>query len=206
MNFNIYCVGRNFVMHAKELNNPVPTSPFLFLKPSHALVKANGQKVVLPKDKGTIRYETELVLKVGRPYEKGMGVDELIDSMAIGIDLTLVDVQNVLKQKGYPWLLAKGFKNSAIITRFIPFPGVEKCKQINFSLVKNDEQVQVGNIKDMIFDLQTIVDFTALNFGLGEGDLIFTGTPEGVGRVSDGDKLKLLWGEESIGESIIELA
>ncbi|OIJ13846.1 fumarylacetoacetate hydrolase [Anaerobacillus arseniciselenatis] len=202
---NIYCVGRNFTMHAKELNNPVPTSPFLFLKPTHALVRANGEKVVLPSDQGTIRYEMELVIKVSRPYEKGMGVDELIDCIALGIDLTLVDVQNSLKEKGYPWLLAKGFKNSGIITRFFPFPGVEECKQINYSLLINDERVQVGNIKDMIFDLQNIVEFTALNFGLGEGDVIFTGTPEGVGSVSNGDKLELIWGEKIIGESIIEL-
>ena len=202
---NIYCVGRNFAMHAKELNNPVPSSPFLFLKPSHALVLANGEKVVLPKDKGVIRYETELVLKVSKSYERGIKVDELVDSMALGLDMTLVDVQNELKKKGQPWLLAKGFKNSAIITPFIPFPGVEECKKVNFSLEKNEEKVQVGNIKDMIFNLQTIVDFVGVEFGLDEGDIIFTGTPEGVGSVTNGDQLKLLWGKEILGECTIAL-
>lgn len=202
---NIYCVGRNFAMHAKELNNPVPASPFLFLKPSHALVLANGVKVVQPKDKGVIRYETELVLKVSKSYEKGIKVDELVDSMALGLDMTLVDVQNELKKKGQPWLLAKGFKNSAIITPFIPFPGVEECKKVNFSLEKNGGIVQVGNITDMIFNLQTIVDFVGVEFGLEEGDIIFTGTPEGVGSVTNGDQLKLLWGKEILGECTIAL-
>ncbi|MBU8792456.1 fumarylacetoacetate hydrolase family protein [Oceanobacillus caeni] len=202
---NIYCVGRNFAMHAKELNNPVPTSPFLFLKPSHALVEANGEKIVLPKDKGAIRYETELVLKVSKSYKRGITVDELVHSMALGLDMTLVDVQNDLKKKGQPWLLAKGFKNSAIITPFIPFPGVEDCKKVNFSLEKNEKTVQVGNIKDMIFDLQTIVDFVGLEFGLGEGDIIFTGTPQGVGNVENGDKLKLFWDKEILGECTVAL-
>ncbi|MFB4475768.1 fumarylacetoacetate hydrolase family protein, partial [Oceanobacillus caeni] len=139
------------------------------------------------------------MLKVSKSYERGMTVDELVLSMALGLDMTLVDVQNNLKKKGQPWLLAKGFKNSAIITSFIPFPGVEECKKVNFSLEKNEKTVQVGNIKDMIFDLQTIVDFVGLEFGLGEGDIIFTGTPQGVGNVENGDNLKLFWDKEILG-------
>jgi len=203
---NIYCVGRNYALHAKELNNEVPASPFLFAKPTHALVEANGQEVVLPGDRGPVHFEAELVIRIGKPYEKGIKVDDLIDSMAIGIDFTLRDVQSELKKKAYPWLLAKGFPNSAALSKFIAFPGVEECKKVNFALVKNGEQVQSGNIKDLIFDLQTIVDFSAVHLGLGEGDVIFTGTPEGVGPVSDGDHMSLYWGEQVLGDFTSKLS
>lgn len=202
---NIYCVGRNYAEHAKELQNEVPTSPMLFSKPTHALVEATGQKVLLPGNRGSIHFETEIVIKIGNQYEKGIKVDELVESMAIGIDFTLRDVQSELKKKGHPWLLAKGFPNSALVSKFISFPGIEELKKKDFSLIKNEENVQQGNIKNMLFDLQTIIDFTALNFGLGEGDLIYTGTPEGVGLVMDKDHLTLLWGNSVLGECFIKL-
>jgi fumarylpyruvate hydrolase len=202
---NIYCVGRNYAAHAKELQNEVPASPMLFSKPTHALVRGDGQEVLFPGDRGSIHFETEVVLKIGKPYEQGIKAEEIVDSMAIGIDFTLRDIQSELKKKGHPWLLAKGFPNSALVSDFIPFPGVEEMKKIDFSLVKNGETVQQGNIKNMIFDFQTIIDFTAQNFGLGEGDLIYTGTPEGVGQVKDKDHLTLLWGNSILGECYIKL-
>lgn len=202
---NIYCVGRNYLLHAKELNNEVPTSPFLFAKPTHALVEANGQEISLPANRGSVHFEAELVLHIGKPYEKGIKVDELVDKMALGIDFTLRDVQSELKKKGYPWLLAKGFPNSGVLTKFIPFPGAEELKKIDFTLRKNGEEVQRGNIKNLIFDLQTVVDFSAEHFGLGEGDIIFTGTPEGVGPVSDGDRMSLQWGDEVLGDCTLKL-
>ncbi|MFI8496537.1 fumarylacetoacetate hydrolase family protein [Peribacillus butanolivorans] len=203
---NIYCVGRNYVAHAKELNNEVPTSPFLFSKPTHAYMEANGQEIYLPGNRGSVHFETELVIKIGRQHEVGMKVDEVIESMGIGIDFTLREVQSELKKKGHPWLLAKGFPNSAIVSDFVVFPGIEEIKKVDFMLIKNGEKVQQGNIKNMIFDLQTIVDFTALHFGLGEGDIIFTGTPEGVGPVLDGDHLSLVWDNKVLGECCIKLA
>ncbi|WP_254842734.1 fumarylacetoacetate hydrolase family protein [Bacillus sp. MRMR6] len=202
---NIYCVGRNYAAHAKELQNEVPASPMLFSKPTHALVEAAGQEVLLPNNRGSIHFETELVIRMGKAYEKGMTVDEMAEGMAIGIDFTLRDVQSELKKKGHPWLLAKGFPNSALVSQFIPFPGTEELKKSDFSLLKNGEKVQQGNIKSMIFDLQTIIEFTAENFGLGEGDLIFTGTPEGVGPITDNDHLSLLWGNTVLGECLIKL-
>ena len=202
---NIYCVGRNYRLHAAELGNAVPTSPFLFAKPSYALVEANGEEIVLPGNRGEVHYELELVVRIGKSYEKGMTVDELVDQFALGIDFTLRDVQSELKKKGLPWLLAKGFPNSAVLTKFQPFNGVEETKQTDFSMLKNGEQVQRGNIKDMIFDLQTIIDFSAEHFGLGEGDILFTGTPEGVGPIASGDSLALLWGDTVLGEAKIKL-
>ena len=94
----------------------------------------------MPGDQGSVHYEAELVVRIGKSYEPGMKVDELVDRMALGIDFTLRDVQTELKKKAYPWLLAKGFPNSALITKFIDFPGVEECKKVNFSLIKNGEQ------------------------------------------------------------------
>lgn len=202
---NIYCVGRNYRAHAKELNNPVPTSPFLFSKPTHAVVEANGEVISLPRDQGSVHYETELVLRIGKSYKKGMTVDEIVDGLAIGLDLTLRDVQDVLKEKRYPWLLAKGFPNSAVLSKFIDFPGEEACKKTNFSLLKNGLQVQEGNIQSLIFDFQTLIDFCGKHFGLGNGDIIFTGTPEGVGPLANGDQLTLLWGGEVLGKSKVNI-
>jgi 2-keto-4-pentenoate hydratase/2-oxohepta-3-ene-1,7-dioic acid hydratase in catechol pathway len=135
-----------------------------------------------------------------------MKVEDVVDRMALGIDFTLRDVQSELKKKGYPWLLAKGFLNSAVLTEFREFPGVKACQAIPFSLIKNGKEVQRGTIRDMMFDLQTIIEFCSSHFGLGPGDLIYTGTPAGVGAVEDGDRLKLMWGDEVLGECSIKLA
>lgn len=203
--FNIYCVGRNYKLHAEELGNSVPTSPMIFSKPTHALAFANGSVVPLPKDQGEIHHELELVLQVGKDYHPGIGVDELIDLMGLGIDFTLRDVQNELKKKGHPWLLAKGFKNSAILTELQPFPGVKECQKLQFTLLKNGETVQTGNITEMIFDLQTLIDFIGKHFGLTKGDLIYTGTPAGVGPVASGDRLQFFLSEDTLGECTLEL-
>ncbi|WP_245669687.1 fumarylacetoacetate hydrolase family protein [Desulfuribacillus alkaliarsenatis] len=203
---NIYCVGRNYELHAKELNNKVPTKPMIFSKPTHSTVEANGQEILFPGDKGSIHYEVELVIHIGQDYIDGITVDEIVDKMAIGIDFTLRDVQSALKEKGHPWLLAKGFPNSALLSPFIDFSGAEDCKRTSFALLKNGEQVQIGNISDMIFNLQIIIDYIAKNFGLGKGDIIFTGTPEGVGEVADNDEMQLKWGENILGGCRIILA
>ncbi|MCR8630024.1 fumarylacetoacetate hydrolase family protein [Paenibacillus radicis (ex Xue et al. 2023)] len=203
---NIYCVGRNYVMQANKSNNEFLTSPLVFTKPTHALTEAKGQEIILPGECGSVYFEAELVIRIGRLYETGIKVDELVDGLAIGIDFTLSDLQNELKKKGYPWLLAKGFPNSAVLSELMQFPGVEACKKVNFALVKNGEQVQLGNIQHMLFDLQIIIDFIARHFGLGEGDIIFTGAPEGAGPVTDGDHLSLLWGEQIVGSCTIKLS
>jgi 2-keto-4-pentenoate hydratase/2-oxohepta-3-ene-1,7-dioic acid hydratase in catechol pathway len=116
---NVYCVGRNYVLHAKELNNEVPKSPILFTKPTHSLVKAEGQIITLPGNRGSVHFETELVIHMGKNYEKGIKVDEIVDKIAVGIDFTLRDIQDELKKKGQPWLLAKGFKNSGVLSRLV---------------------------------------------------------------------------------------
>lgn len=202
---NIYCIGRNYPLHAKELNNAIPTSPFLFSKPTHALVEANGQSILLPGDRGEIHYELEFVVHVASRYEPGIKLEELIDLKALGIDFTLRDVQNDLKEKRYPWLLAKGFPNSAVLTKWTPFEGLETSMKYDFTLEKNGQEVQRGNIKDMLFNLPNLLEFCAKHFGLDQGDILFTGTPAGVGPVADGDYLVLKWNEEQHGDCKIKL-
>jgi fumarylpyruvate hydrolase len=203
---NIYCVGRNYRLHAEELGNSVPTSPMIFSKPTHALVEANGQEIEIIGTRGEVHYEAELVLHIGKDYTSGMAVDEAVDKMALGIDFTLRDVQTELKKKGHPWLPAKGFRNSAVITPFAVFPGSKACAETEFSMLRNGQEAQRGNIQDMLFDFSTILSFIHGNFGLGAGDIIYTGTPAGVAAVSDGDRLALLWGENQLGDCIIRLS
>jgi fumarylpyruvate hydrolase len=202
---NIFCVGRNYALHAAELGNAVPESPMIFMKPSHALIEMKGQPIRLPNDQGDIHYEAELVLHVGKVYEKGDKVDDLVDYFAFGIDFTLREVQNELKKKGHPWLAAKGFLRSAPIGPFFSFIGEKAIKQTDFSLFINDIEVQRGNTSAMIFDLQAIVDFIADKYGLGPGDLIYTGTPAGVGSIANGDLMRLQWGNEPAGLCKIQL-
>lgn len=201
---NIFCVGRNYVAHAYELGNEVPNEQILFSKPTHALVFTNGQKIALPKNKGTIHHELEIVLRIGKQVQPGDKVDEVVSHMALGLDLTLRDVQTKLKECGYPWLRAKGFKNSAIATTFWSFPGVAHCKRKHFSLTKNGAVVQKGNIMNMIFSFQAIINECATHFGLHEGDLIYTGTPEGVGPLQSGDECVFFWGEAEKGRFVVE--
>ncbi|QHT59091.1 fumarylacetoacetate hydrolase family protein [Paenibacillus lycopersici] len=205
---NIYCVGRNYALHAKELGNDVPEEPMIFSKPTHALHPATG-KLALPGTIGEIHYELEIVVRIGSAYKPGMQADELIDGIALGIDLTARDVQSKLKEKRHPWLLAKGFVGSAVLSPFQPWVGSAAFEDLTFSLVKNDETVQSGSPRDMIFSLQRLVDFIGANMGLGAGDVIYTGTPAGVGPLADGDtlELKLAAGgkEETFGPLYVDL-
>lgn len=194
---NIYAVLRNYRKHAEELGNDVPHAPILFSMPTHALVPLDGSAVVLPAGIGVIHYEIEIVLRFD---ERGQP-----DGIALGLDLTARDVQSELKKNAYPWLAAKGFRNSAPISDFHPFPGYDQLPGMEFSLRKNGEQVQLGRPTLMIFDAQTIATYCASYFGLGQGDIIFTGTPEGVGPIADGDHLELFMNGDSWGSCTIRL-
>lgn len=202
---NIYCVGRNYKAHAEELGNDVPEKPMIFTKPTHALALMDGGPVSLPGTQGEVHYETELVLHIAKNYEPGIPADELIDSFTLGIDLTLRDVQSKIKAKGHPWLPAKGFRNSAAIGSFIPFSGTGDLDKQDFTLVINGEERQRGNVSRMIFGIGEIVAFIGDHYGLGPGDLIYTGTPEGVGPVHDGDRFDLFWGDKPLGASTVRL-
>ncbi|WP_166242354.1 fumarylacetoacetate hydrolase family protein [Paenibacillus turpanensis] len=196
---NVFCVGRNYKLHAEELGNDIPTEPMIFSKPTHALVPMNGGTVQLPAGVGGIHYEAEVVIRIGKRYEAGASANDVIDAIALGIDFTLRDVQSELKKQGYPWLAAKGFRNSAPITAFHPFPGLETLQSSTFSLLKNGEAVQLGDTSLMIFPFQRIVEHVGGIYGLDEGDIIYTGTPAGVGATEDGDHFEIRFGEEAWG-------
>ncbi|WP_309120104.1 fumarylacetoacetate hydrolase family protein [Paenibacillus sp.] len=201
---NVYCIGRNYALHAKELGNEVPKSPIVFLKPTHALVPFEGT-VPMPAGVGEVHHEAEIVLRVAKAYEPGANVDDLIDRMTLGLDFTLRDVQSELKSKGQPWLAAKGFRHSAPICEWMRFPGAAAIQDVEFQLMKNGETAQRGNARDMIFSLQALVDHLGTNYGLGEGDVIFTGTPAGVGPVADGDALELALEGQTVGACVISM-
>lgn len=160
---------------------------------------------MLPGGKGEIHYEAELVIRIGSGYEPGKKAEDLIESVALGIDYTLREVQNKLKEKGHPWLEAKGFLGSAGLTDFHVFEGIHKLTDETFSLQINEKTVQKGNVADMIFGLDAIVSYIGTHFGLNEGDIIYTGTPAGVGTVRHGDELALLWGEQLWGTCTLHL-
>ncbi len=187
----IICVGRNYSEHAAELNNPVPTSPVIFMKPDTALLKDN-KPFYIPSFSQNLQYELELVLKIGKEGKKiaEKFAAAYISEIGIGIDFTARDLQNEFKEKGLPWELAKGFDNSAPISNFFHVSEFENLSNISFSLQKNGNQVQTGNTSNCIFSFDYLISYISGFITLKKGDLIFTGTPAGVGKVEIGDKLE----------------
>jgi fumarylpyruvate hydrolase len=202
---NVYCVGRNYRLHAAELGNDVPSSPMIFLKPAHAAVSLSDRVLTVPGNRGAVHYEAELVFIAGRPYEPGISPDDLYSHMTVGLDLTLRSVQDELKAKGHPWLPAKGFRNSAPLGRWLPFPGTAELADKDFGLRVNGREAQRGNVRDMVFGLRELTDFVANTYGLGTGDILFTGTPAGVGALAEGDTLELWWNDEILGGAKLSL-
>ncbi|MBW5445013.1 FAA hydrolase family protein [Cohnella sp. CFH 77786] len=198
---NVYCVGRNYRLHAAELGNDVPSAPMLFMKPSHAAVQTVEGILRVPGTQGSVHYEAELVVRIGQPYRPGMAPDELFSHLTVGLDLTLRSLQDELKAKGLPWLSAKGFRNSAPLGRWLAYPGEASLAGQDFGLRLNGREVQRGNAKDMVFGLRELADFVGQAFGLGPGDILFTGTPAGVGSLSDGDVLEWWYGDRTLGQA-----
>jgi 2-keto-4-pentenoate hydratase/2-oxohepta-3-ene-1,7-dioic acid hydratase in catechol pathway len=187
----IICVGRNYGAHAKELGNEVPDEPVIFLKPDTALLKDN-KPFYLPDWSQDIHYEAELVFKVGRngKYISGAHAYKYVEEITLGIDFTARDVQTKLKNKGLPWELAKAFDGSAVIGKFSKISDLQNKDEIAFSLQKNGETVQKATSAEMIFSLAKLISFVSRYISLKQGDLIFTGTPQGVGPVAIGDELR----------------
>lgn len=195
----IIAVGRNYIDHAKELNNPVPEKPVIFLKPDTAVLKDN-KDFYYPEFSKDVHYEVELVLRVcneGKHVSKKFA-HKYYDAIGLGIDFTARDLQSELKAKGLPWELAKAFDHSAVVGELIAKEQFNDLQNLSFSLQKNGEIVQEGNNKDMIFDFDSLITFVSQYITLRKGDLIYTGTPAGVGPVQIGDKLEGFLEEKSM--------
>lgn len=188
----IICVGRNYVAHAIELNNEVPGEPVLFMKPDSALLR-NNDPFYIPDWSNDVHHEIELIVRINRV---GKNIEERFahryyDEIGIGIDFTARDVQNALKDKGLPWEKSKAFDHSAVIcSDFVPVEALPNRKAIQFRLDKNGTPVQEGNSALMIFSIDKIIEQVSKYFTLKIGDLIYTGTPAGVGQVRVGDRLE----------------
>jgi acylpyruvate hydrolase len=192
----ILCVGRNYSEHAKELGNAVPENPVIFGKPDTALIK-NNEPFYLPNFSNDVHHEVELVIRINK---MGKHIQEkfarnYFNEIGLGIDFTARDLQLNLKEKGLPWELAKAFDGSAPLGNFIPTDEIDLA-DIAFSLTKNGNTVQSGHTSQMIFSFEKIVSFVSQYFTLKVGDLIYTGTPAGVGKVSIGDKLEGFIGDD----------
>jgi len=195
---NIYCVGRNYRLHALELGNEVPSEPMIFTKPTHALREINGGQLEIPKQRGDVHFELELVLHISHPYDANLPLEHCIDSFTLGLDLTLRDVQARLKEKGHPWLAAKGFKGAATVGAWQHVASMEQLQQGQFQLLLNGKQAQLGSPKDMIFGFEQLIAYIDQHYGLDAGDLIYTGTPAGVAALHSGDYVQMLWNDEEL--------
>lgn len=187
----IVCIGRNYAKHAAEMQSDVPEEPMIFLKPSTALV-GHGGKVLIPRKSHDVHHEIELVVVIGRggkniPAEKAL---DHVDGYAVGLDMTARDIQDVAKKKGHPWAVAKGFDTFAPLGELVPAREVNNPQGLDIVLEINGEVRQAGNTEDMIFPVAHLVAYCSQVFTLMPGDLIYTGTPDGVGPVKDGDVLE----------------
>jgi 2-keto-4-pentenoate hydratase/2-oxohepta-3-ene-1,7-dioic acid hydratase in catechol pathway len=195
----IFCVGRNYVAHAKELDNEIPDEPVIFMKPKSALLQPHTP-FYYPEFTNELHYECELVLRISKngKYIQEKFASKYYDAVTTGIDFTARDIQNELKEKGLPWEKAKAWDNSAAIGKWINFSNIKNRKDINFCLYKNKELVQQSNANMMIHNFDKIVSYISTFFSVNIGDLVFTGTPAGVGELVVGDELEGFIEDESL--------
>ncbi|KJH68087.1 fumarylacetoacetate hydrolase family protein [Chromobacterium violaceum] len=189
---NIFCIGRNYAAHAAELGNKVEDEPLVFLKPTSALLDESSP-IRLPEYSGDVHHECELVALIGKggddiPPEKAL---DHVAGYGIGLDLTARDVQTEAKRKGQPWTKAKGFRGAACVSTLVPAARVEDPQRLKFELRVNGQLRQRGDAGLMLFTLAEQISYLSRLYGLSDGDLIFTGTPEGVARIESGDQLDL---------------
>ena len=186
------CIGRNYKEHAAELNNPVPTEPVVFLKPETAQLKSRNP-FFIPSFANEFHHEIEVLVKickVGKNIEERFA-HRYYEEIGVGIDFTARDLQDELKKKGQPWEKAKGFDSSAFISEFVPKENFKDLQNLNFHLDINGVLRQKGNTQDMIFSIDFLISYLSKYFTLKTGDIIFTGTPAGVGKVETDDVLDL---------------
>jgi 2-keto-4-pentenoate hydratase/2-oxohepta-3-ene-1,7-dioic acid hydratase in catechol pathway len=199
---SIYCIGRNYSEHAKELNNPVPDSPIVFLKPQSSICY-DGDQIKLPAQSKDVHHEVELVIAISK---KGKDISEehaldYIHGAGVGIDFTARDIQQKAKEKGHPWSVAKGFDTFAPISKFIQLDKLPNLDNLGIELLVNDQIRQSGNSSQMIFSVPYLISYLSQIFTLYPGDLIFTGTPSGVSSIKKGDVI-----HASLGNNLTSLS
>lgn len=187
----IICIGRNYSEHTKELNNEVPTEPVIFMKPKSALLFPE-KPLYYPEFTDDLQYECELVVRISKngKYIQEKFASKYYNALSVGLDFTARDVQQRQKEKGLPWEIAKAFDQSAAVGQFIPIEPDMDVNNLNFYLKVNDQIVQKGNSGDMLFSINKIIAYVSIYFTLNIGDLIYTGTPAGVGSLNVYDKLE----------------
>lgn len=186
----IICIGRNYAKHIEELANEKPENPVVFLKPDSAIL-AKNQPFFIPPFSNDIHYEVEVLVKINKvgKYINTKFAHKYYDELGLGIDFTARDVQETCKKKGLPWEKAKAFDGSAVIGKFIPKEKLGNLENLAFTLHKNSELVQDGNTNAMLWKIDELIAYVSQFFTLKKGDVIFTGTPAGVGKVVENDKL-----------------
>jgi 2-keto-4-pentenoate hydratase/2-oxohepta-3-ene-1,7-dioic acid hydratase in catechol pathway len=187
----IFAIGQNYIEHNKELNSKNPTEPVVFMKPDTALLK-NNKPFYLPDFSEELHYETELIIKINKI---GKNIDakfahRYFSEIGLGVDFTARDLQRKLKNEGKPWEISKAFDNSAVIGNFLPAEQFSDIQDIHFHLDLNSKRVQTGHSADMIFPVNELIAYVSRYFTLKIGDILFTGTPVGVGKVAIGDRLE----------------
>lgn len=188
----ILCVGRNYVAHAKELNNPIPNEPVLFIKPATSACDID-EPLVLPQGRGSVHHELEVAVLIGRPLTHA-SEDESYTAIAgigLGLDLTLRDLQSRLKEKGLPWERAKSFDRACPLSGFVSLEKETDLQSLTFSLLRNQQVQQQGNSQHMLFPILSLIAHISEIFTLNPGDIVMTGTPAGVGELVQGDELTL---------------
>ena len=197
----IICIGRNYADHAKEMKSQLPSEPIFFLKPDTSYLKP-GNPFFIPSFSDNVHYECEIVVKI---CKVGKNISEKFapkyyNEIGLGIDFTARDLQEKCKEKGLPWEIAKAFEDSSPISKEFIEKSTLNINNIKFSLKQNDQIVQVGETKDMIFNIDQIISYVSKFMTLKTGDLIYTGTPAGVGKVNIGDNLTGYLGEKQMFE------
>lgn len=193
----VVCVGRNYAAHARELNNPLPDEPVLFLKPKTSLVNLCNP-IVLPSKMGSCHFETELAILIGQPLSRGCAeqqAEEAIVGVGLALDLTLRDLQQKLKEKGLPWEKAKAFDGACPLSEFISIDAIEDLQDLSLRFWQNDQLQQDGHTGEMLLPVLSLLTYATQFFTLQPGDVFLTGTPAGVGELKSGDQLRLALSE-----------
>lgn len=188
----VVCVGRNYAEHAKELNNPIPSTPMLFIKPATSVVGLD-RAIEIPQGKGVCHHELEVSAMIGETlsHVDPAGAKAGIVGYGLGLDLTLRDLQQTLKAKGHPWEVAKAFDGACPLSPFVPAQDIEDPENLDLTLIRNGQVQQRGNTSEMITGIYALVAYMSSIFTLHAGDVIMTGTPAGVGPLMGGDQLTL---------------